>query len=225
MGSRNCLIGKGEDVDKKMKAFIEFGKGDIITKKQAVDFFVLSLLFIGPFGFIGEKKISIFIISVLLLVISVSMLLSVWKNEKSEFFSFGYKGMQALILMISLAMDGCRLLILILDKGVGLLIISLIILYMIILLSYMGIIKKLINQGAYLEGGKANTANIRIMATLFGVFGISIATIFSSGMDNNSVIIIIALCCFMVSILSLLGIPNLYKYIMLRKEKQGILPE
>lgn len=205
-------------MDANMKAFIEFGKSNKISKKMAVDFFVLSLLFIGPIGFIGERKISAFIISIMLLVVSLCMLFGVWKYRDTDSFMFGYRGMQAIVMMLSLAIAGCRLLVLVFDKNVKILIFAIVILHLIVQLLYIRMIKKLISQGAYLENKKVNTVNVRFIAVNFGIFGISMARILSRGIDNDSAIMIIAMCCFMVSMLSSLGIPNLYKYVVLRKE-------
>lgn len=191
-----------------IKDFLTYGISQEISKKQIINMDILMII-LGVIGCIIESQFIVINLFLLLATIAVIIITFHTTTVKGKNI-FKMYGMWSVFLSIFFGILGTKIALSVLDKEAYVVyILIIIIVYLIVVATYINIIIYLIKTNSYKKLKKIN-GTLGIFFS--GIAGIAIAKIFLSGMSYRNVLEITSICCYLISMLSIIGIFNLIKY-------------
>lgn len=194
--------------------FLKYGLSGIVKKKDiwAID---CIMMFFSLFLALADGYISLKWGIPSTIIVVTCIILTYTKEDVKGSKIFLVYGAWGSCFTLIFGLFGVRVLLPVLDKKKHFIFISiLIIAYIMVTVMYISIIKHLIKKGAYKETRKTNG---KMLCTIAGVGGISLAKTFVNSAGYERTIQIASICAFLMSFLSLLGVFNFYKYFYLKK--------
>ena len=197
------------------KNFLLYGTTQRIARKQILEVDGLFCFFAFLSIFLGYVNLVWCIVN-LCLPIFVSAL--TWSATTIE----GIKvlwilGVWGAGLCVLLGLLGTALSMMVLEKNRLYFLCGILVMYIVIFLIYVGIIISLIKINAY---KKLKKVNKRIALIFIGVCGISIARVASKKISYEEMVQIGSVCCYLASFLSMMGVINLIKYYVLKRNPE-----
>ena len=195
-------------MEENIKNFLTYGISQEISKKQIISVDILMIV-LGAIGCIIESQFIVINLFLLLAAIAVIIITFHRTTVKGKNI-FKVYGMWSVYLSIFFGIFGTKIALSVLDEEAYVVYILItIIVYLIVIATYISVIIYLIKTNAYKKLKKIN-GTLGIFFS--GIGGIAIAKIFLSGMTYKNILEITSICCYLVSMLAIIGIFNLIKY-------------
>lgn len=201
------------------EAYMLYGIKENISFKKCIENEILIILLSLPSIIIGVKDNILGLLGILPIVFYFIFILKLKKGQVIEGIKYIlHNGVFALCLSFVFGLAGMEILLYLFKGKERIIAISLIgIGYILVILLYSYIIRKLIEKKNYSNVKKAKGSSL---LALCGVLGITVARVFLNDMDTRTAMQLLCILCFFMSYLVLLGIFNIVKFQYLTKHKE-----
>lgn len=208
----------------KFDEYMLYGIKEKITLKKCIENEILILLFSLPSFFIGAGGILSWVLGALPFILYFIFIVKFQKARTIEgTFYILHNGVFAGCFSFIFALTGIEILLYLFQgKARNVVICIASIGYIVIILLYSYLIKKIIERK---DCNGTKKVKGRIFFTLFGVLGITVARTFFDGMDTRKAMELLCVLCFFLSYVTLIGIFNIFKFLYLVKYIENVKEE
>lgn len=200
-------------MDENMKAFLNYGtKGGMETEDPPTSTFLAALL--GLPGCFIPRTPKILIVCIVAFILSILIVETYCdKNSSKKGIVFLCRGNTSLSYSIIFLLEAICIMLYIIPEGKKLCTTVLIFLiYVIVIISYVYLIKHLIKKGAFNKNGKVGSPVVIYISSAMGLCGLSTGKLLLKKSGNALVFMIMMICLFLLSLIFMIGVMNLIRY-------------
>lgn len=201
----------------KFEEYMLYGVKEKISLKKGIENELLIILFSMPSFIMGMKDNISWVFALLPMIFYLVFIVRFQKERKMEgIYYILHNGVFSGCISFVFALTGIKILLYLFQGKERNIFIGIVIVgYVLIILLFSYLMKKIIKRKDY---SKAKKINGRFFFTLCGVLGITVARVFLSGMDTRNALEFLCVLCFFLSYLTFIGIFNIYKFLYFVKQ-------